>query len=67
MQKEKITRTEEEIKNIKDFIINHGFSTMTEFANTIDTQKQNLSQRIRGKCNPDIRMLFSGQQFCIVM
>lgn len=57
MQKEKITRTEEEIEYIKSFIINHGFTTMTEFANAIGMERQNLSQRIRGKCNPDIKML----------
>lgn len=57
MRKEKIKRTEKEIKNIKDFILNHGFSSMTEFANAIGMERQNLSQRIRGKCNPDIRML----------
>lgn len=57
MRKEKITRTEEEIKDIKCFIQNHGFKTLTEFADSIGMQKQNLSQRIRGKCNPDIRML----------
>ena len=57
MQKEKIIRTEEEIEYIKSFIINHGFTTMTEFAKAIGMKRQNLSQRIRGKCNPDIRML----------
>ena len=57
MQKEKITRTEYQINNIKNFILNHGFSNMSDFAKSVDMERQNLSQRIRGKCNPDIKML----------
>ena len=57
MRKEKITRTEDQINNIKNFILNHGFSNMSDFAKSIDMERQNLSQRIRGKCNPDIKTL----------
>ena len=57
MRKEKITRTEDQINNIKNFILNHGFSNMSYFAKSVDMEIQNLSQRIRGKCNPDIKML----------
>ena len=57
MRKEKITRTEDQINNIKNFILNHGFSNMSDFAKSFDMERQNLSQRIRGKCNPDIKML----------
>ena len=57
MRKEKITRTEDQINNIKNFILNHDFSNMSDFAKSVDMERQNLSQRIRGKCNPDIKML----------
>lgn len=57
MQKERITRTEEQIDEIKNFILNHGFKTMSDFGKAIGMERQNLSQRIRGKCNPDIKML----------
>ena len=57
MRKEKITRTEDQINNIKNFILNHGFSNMSDFAKSVDMERQNLSQRIRGKCGPDIKML----------
>ena len=57
MQKEKITRTEEQINEIKNFILNHGFKSISDFGRTVGMERQNLSQRIRGKCNPDIRLL----------
>ena len=57
MQKEKITRTEEQIDDIKNFILNHGFKSMSDFGKAVGMERQNLSQRIRGKCNPDIKML----------
>ena len=57
MQKEKITRTEEQIDEIKNFIFNHGFKSMSNFGKAVGMERQNLSQRIRGKCNPDIKML----------
>ena len=57
MQKEKITRTEEQINDIKNFILNRGFKSISDFAKSVDMERQNLSQRIRGKCNPDIKML----------
>ena len=57
MQNEKITRTEEQIDDIKNFILNHGFKSMSDFGKAVGMERQNLSQRIRGKCNPDIKML----------
>ena len=57
MQKEKITRTEEQINDIKNFIIAHGFKNMTDFGKAIGMERQNLSWRIRGKCDPNIKML----------
>ena len=57
MQKEKITRTECQIDEIKNFILNHGFKSISDFGRTVGMERQNLSQRIRGKCNPDIRLL----------
>ena len=57
MQKEKITRTKKEIIAIKQFITSHGFKNTAEFARAINMERQNLSARILGKCNPDIRML----------
>lgn len=57
MQKEKITRTEEQITAIKQFITAHGFKNIAEFARAVNMERQNLSARILGKCNPDIRML----------
>lgn len=47
MRKEKIIRTEEEIEYIKSFIINHGFTTMTEFAKAIGMKRQILRQNWR--------------------
>lgn len=57
MQKEKITRTEEQTTAIKQFITSHGFKNTAEFARAVNMERQNLSARILGKCNPDIRML----------
>lgn len=57
MQKEKITRTEVEINNIKNFIISHGFKNISDFGEAVGMQRQNVSQRIRGKCNPDVKTL----------
>lgn len=57
MQKEKITRTEEQKTAIKQFITSHGFKNTAEFARAVNMERQNLSARILGKCNPDIRML----------
>ena len=42
MQKEKITRTEDQINNIKNFILNHGFSNMSDFAKSVNMERQNL-------------------------
>lgn len=57
MQKEKINRTEEQIEDIKKFIISHGFKNMSDFSKAVEMERQNMSARILGKCNPDIRML----------
>lgn len=57
MHKERVTRTEEQIDEIKKFILNHGFKNMSDFGKAVGMERQNLSQRIRGKCNPDIKML----------
>lgn len=57
MQKEKINRTEEQIEDIKKFIISHGFKNMSDFSKAVGMERQNMSARIRGKCNPDIILL----------
>ncbi len=57
MDKRKVTRTEEEIKNIKKFILSHGFKNMREFGDAVGMERQNISARITGKCDPNIRML----------
>lgn len=57
MQKEKINRTEEQIEDIKKFIVSHGFKNMSDFSKAVGMERQNMSARIRGKCNPDIILL----------
>lgn len=57
MQKEKIKRTEAQINKIKMFIISHGFKNMSDFSKAVGMERQNVSARIRGKCNPDIILL----------
>ena len=43
MQKEKITRTEEQINDIKNFILNHGFKSISDFGKSVGMERQNLS------------------------
>lgn len=57
MRKEKVTRTEEEVKKINKFIVAHGFKDMTEFAKAVGMERQNVWCRIRGRTDPNIRML----------
>lgn len=57
MRTEKITRTKEQAEMIKQFIYSHGFKTVADFSRNVGMERQNVSMRILGKCNPDIRML----------
>lgn len=57
MQKEKITRTEEQIEDIKNFIIAHGFKNMSDFGKAVGMERQNVWQRVHGKRNPEIPIL----------
>lgn len=57
MKTEKIIRTKEQAEIIKQFITSHGFKNISEFSKAAGMKRQNVSTRILGKCNPDIRML----------
>lgn len=57
MRKENIIRTEEQTNNIVSYIKSKGFSNISRFAQAVGMDRQNVWARIKGKTNPDIRML----------
>lgn len=57
MQKEKITRTKEQEAKIIEFIIDCGFDNIAQFGKAIGMERQNIWARIKGKTDPDVRML----------
>jgi transcriptional regulator with XRE-family HTH domain len=57
MQKEKITRTKEQEAKIIEFIIDCGFDNIAQFGKAIGMERQNVWARIKGKTDPDVRML----------
>ena len=57
MKKEKITRTKEQETQIIEYIKSKGFKNITEFANAVRMPRQNVWARIKGRTDPDIRML----------
>ena len=57
MRKENITRTKEQENQIIEFIKYKGFQNVTEFANAVGMPRQNVWARIKGRTDPDIRML----------
>lgn len=58
MRKESITRTKEQEQAIVDYIIECGFNNVAEFSKAVEMDRQNVWARIKGRTNPDIRMLF---------
>lgn len=57
MRKENITRTKEQEQAIVNYIIDCGFKNVSQFADTVGMDRQNVWARIKGKTDPDIRML----------
>lgn len=57
MRKESITRTKEQEDKIVEFILGHGFSNISQFAVAVGMERQNVWARIKGRTDPDIRML----------
>lgn len=57
MRKESITRTKEQEIKIVEFILSHGFSNISQFAVAVGMERQNVWARIKGRTDPDIRML----------
>lgn len=57
MQKTRMTRTKEQEIVIVNFIINHGFDNIAQFGRTVGMERQNVWARIKGRTDPDIRML----------
>lgn len=57
MKKESITRTKEQEKRIINYIISSGYKNISQFAQDVGMERQNVWARIKGKTDPDIRML----------
>lgn len=57
MQKEKIKRTKEQEKEIVDLIKRYGFDNVSQFAKAVGMDRQNVWARIKGRTDPDIRMI----------
>lgn len=57
MRKEKITRTKEQEKAITNYIICKGFKNIAQFAQAAGMDRQNVWARVKGRTDPDIRML----------
>lgn len=57
MQKEKITRTKAQEYAIINYIQSKGFDNISQFAQAVGMERQNVWARIKGKTDPDIRML----------
>lgn len=57
MQKDKITRTKEQEDKIIDFIFDCGFDNIAQFGKAVGMERQNVWARIKGRTDPDIRML----------
>ena len=57
MRKEKITRTKEQEKAITNYIIGKGFKNIAQFAQAAGMDRQNVWARVKGRTDPDIRML----------
>ena len=57
MKKESITRTKEQEQRIVNYIISSGYKNISQFAQAVGMERQNVWARIKGKTDPDIRML----------
>lgn len=57
MRKEKITRTKDQETAIVNYILGKGFKNISQFAIAVNMERQNVWCRIKGKTDPDIRML----------
>lgn len=57
MRKEKITRTKAQEYAIINYIQGKGFDNISQFAQAVGMERQNVWARIKGKTDPDIRML----------
>lgn len=57
MKKENVTRTKDQEQAIVDYIISKGFKNISQFASNIGMERQNVWSRIKGRTDPDIRML----------
>ena len=57
MKKGNITRTKDQELAIIDFIKEKGFKNIAQFGSAIGMERQNVWARIKGKTDPDIRML----------
>ena len=57
MRKEKITRTKNQETAIVNYILSKGFKNISQFAIAVNMERQNVWCRIKGKTDPDIRML----------
>lgn len=57
MRRESITRTKAQEQVIVDFILSHGFRNISDFSKNVNMERQNVWARIKGKTDPEIRLL----------
>ncbi len=57
MKKESITRTKKQEQEIVDFILSRGFRNIAEFGKCVNMERQNVWARIKGRTDPEIRLL----------